>query len=115
MAHRFAGFLTKPFKMEELLEVVGMSFSDQRPERGANDPKNRSGSSRGRKNNFGEAERFTSLTGYSRKTVSSCNVWRQEYLQGKRLVLMPPDRLRLLRQNREIQTEEQKKSESSDY
>ena len=41
MTHGFVGFLTKPFKMEELLDVVGMSLSDQRPEQGAkkiNDP-----------------------------------------------------------------------------
>jgi len=34
MTHGFVGFLTKPFKMEELLDVVGTSLSDQRPERG---------------------------------------------------------------------------------
>jgi len=31
MTHGFVGFLTKPFKIEELLDVVGMSLSDRRP------------------------------------------------------------------------------------
>ncbi|MDP6544050.1 MAG: response regulator [Phycisphaerae bacterium] len=34
MAHGFVGFLTKPFKIEELLNVVETSLSDQRQEQG---------------------------------------------------------------------------------
>jgi PAS domain S-box-containing protein len=36
MPHGFVAFLTKPFKIEELLDVVGMSLSEQRPAQGGN-------------------------------------------------------------------------------